>query len=42
MVDQPDIVKSLFALLRGTVDYAGLFPPAKLSMEESVANYATY
>lgn len=42
MVDSKNIAKSLEALLHGTVDYAGLFPPAKLSMEESVANYATY
>jgi hypothetical protein len=30
------------ALLSGLVDYAGLFPPAALSMPEAVANYATY
>ena len=29
-------------LLEGLVDYAGLFPPAALSMRESVANYAAY
>lgn len=30
------------ALLSGLVDYAGLFPPAGLSMSETVGNYATY
>jgi membrane protease YdiL (CAAX protease family) len=31
---------SLRALLEGIVDYAGLFPPAKLSMADAVARYA--
>jgi hypothetical protein len=30
------------ALLSGLIDYAGLFPPASLSLEEAVANYAKY
>ena len=30
------------ALLAGLIDYAGLFPPAALSMEEAVRNYARY
>jgi len=30
------------ALLAGLIDYAGLFPPAALSMGEAVANYAAY
>ena len=30
------------ALLAQLVDYAGLFPPAKLDMAPTVANYATY
>jgi hypothetical protein len=30
------------ALLSGLFDYAGLFPPAELSMAETVANYAGY
>lgn len=34
--------KSLTALLRESVDYAGLFPPAKLPMRDSVTNYARY
>jgi hypothetical protein len=42
MVDSKNIAKSLESLLGGAVDYAGLFPPAKLSMEASVANYAEY
>lgn len=29
-------------LLNGLIDYAGLFPPAALSMTEAVANYAAY
>lgn len=31
---------SIKALLSSVVDYAGLFPPAKLDMEEAMANYA--
>ncbi len=30
------------ALLEGLIDYAGLFPPAGLSMAETVSNYAAY
>lgn len=30
------------ALLSGVVDYAGLFPPAQLSMSDAVINYAKY
>ncbi len=33
---------SLRALLHGTIDYAGLFPPANLGLEEAVGNYADY
>jgi hypothetical protein len=33
---------TLHALVAGVVDYAGLFPPAALSMEEAVAGYAAY
>lgn len=29
-------------MLAGAIDYAGLFPPASLSMAEAVSNYATY
>jgi hypothetical protein len=36
------IKKSVKTLLREIVDYAGLFPPAALSMPEAVVNYATY
>lgn len=32
----------LAALLEGLVDYAGLFPPASMSMNDAVARYATY
>ena len=33
---------ALRGLLAGAVDYAGLFPPAGLPMNEAVANYAEY
>ena len=33
---------ALRALLAGLVDYAGLFPPAALNMEEAVRHYAEY
>lgn len=33
---------SVRVLLAGIIDYAGLFPPSQLSMEEAVINYATY
>ncbi len=38
----PTIPVSLRALLSELVDYAGLFPPAKLDMASTVANYANY
>ena len=34
--------KSLHALLERLIDYAGLFPPAALSMQDAVRNYARY
>ncbi len=34
--------RSAEALLAGLVDYAGLFPPAALTMEEAVAEYARW
>jgi hypothetical protein len=33
---------SVNALMTGLIDYAGLFPPAKLEMSEAVRNYAGY
>lgn len=33
---------SISALLRGVIDYAGLFPPASLSLDQSIRNYAKY
>ena len=36
------IIDSLRALLADTIDYAGLFPPSKVSMETAVRNYAEY
>jgi hypothetical protein len=29
-------------LLTGLIDYAGLFPPAKLSLDQAIRNYAAY
>ena len=37
-----NVKESIRALLSEIVDYAGLFPPAMLSMPEAVINYATY
>ena len=34
--------QSLRVLLEGLIDYAGLFPPAALSMQDAVRNYARY
>ncbi|MBV8886075.1 MAG: hypothetical protein JO235_19065 [Chroococcidiopsidaceae cyanobacterium CP_BM_RX_35] len=36
------MLASLKALLSSIVDYAGLFPPAKLSLKEALTNYAQY
>ncbi len=36
------IVKTLHTLLHTIVDYAGLFPPASLSMTDAVRNYSEY
>lgn len=36
------ISTALRALLEGVWDYAGLFPPARLGMAETVGNYASY
>jgi hypothetical protein len=34
--------RALRILLEGLIDYAGLFPPAALPMEQAVANYGRY
>lgn len=36
------MLPSLKTLLASIVDYAGLFPPAKLSLHQAMANYADY
>lgn len=36
------MTKALQALLTNVIDYAGMFPPAKLSLKESLANYLQY
>jgi len=33
---------ALHALLEGFIDYAGLFPPAKLPLDQALANYSRY
>jgi len=38
----PPDLRPIHALLQGLIDYAGLFPPAKLSMEAATRNYADY
>jgi hypothetical protein len=35
-------MSALHALLRESIDYAGLFPPAGLGMAQAVTNYASY
>jgi hypothetical protein len=39
---QAAMTKSLRVLLEDLIDYAGLFPPAALSMQDAVRNYARY
>src|SRR5436190_17389433 len=34
--------RSLRVLLEGVIDYAGLFPPAKLPLDQALRNYARY
>ncbi len=36
------VPESLRALMTGVIDYAGLFPPAALPLDESIRNYARY
>ncbi|MDH4069335.1 MAG: hypothetical protein OEV30_02810 [Ignavibacteria bacterium] len=38
----PQHIGTLAALLENAVDYAGLFPPARLTMSAAVQNYAAY
>lgn len=40
--EKPIVKASLRALLEGSIDYAGLFPPAALSLEQAARNYAEY
>lgn len=40
--DSADAFDAAGALLRGLIDYAGLFPPASLAMAPSVANHDAY
>jgi hypothetical protein len=41
-VSDSNVMESVRTLLAGAIDYAGLYPPARLSMPEAVINYATY
>ena len=36
------VSSGVHAFLSGLIDYAGLFPPARLSLDEAVPNYAAY
>jgi hypothetical protein len=36
------MLASLRALLSGIIDYAGLFPPARLPLDQAIRNYARY
>lgn len=38
----PSLPAALQALLTGLIDYAGMFPPAKLSLEDATKNFLTY
>ncbi len=38
----PSVPAALRVLLSGLIDYAGLFPPAKLSLEEAARNFVRY
>ncbi|MFN7020625.1 MAG: hypothetical protein ACK4WH_04755 [Phycisphaerales bacterium] len=42
MSSEQTSLSAAHALLQGLVDYAGLFPPARLSMADAARNYATY
>lgn len=41
-MEESGVLYGLNALLAQAIDYAGLFPPAKLDMSAAVAGYATY
>jgi hypothetical protein len=42
VVDGVKLERSFKQLMNRIIDYAGLFPPAKLGMSEAVSNYAKY
>lgn len=42
MSSEDTSLSAAHALLQGLVDYAGLFPPARLSMADAAGNYAKY
>ena len=41
-MQNPATAHAVAALLRNVIDYAGLFPPASLTMSAALANYARY
>lgn len=36
------MIRTIETLMTGLIDYAGLFPPSKLAMDQAVENYAKY
>jgi hypothetical protein len=42
LINPPAAAPSVRALLAGAIDYAGLFPPAALAMDDAARNYASY
>ena len=36
------VAPSLRALLEGFIDYAGLYPPAKVPLDQALKNYESY
>jgi hypothetical protein len=41
-IAEKGVLESVRVMLAGAIDYAGLYPPAGLSMSEAVLNYAMY
>ncbi len=42
MTTKPIVVPSLYHFMHGVVDYAGLYPPAQLPLQEAITNYYHY
>jgi len=41
-IHEPSVPSSIKGFLRRLIDYAGLFPPAALPLEQAIRNYAAY